>query len=210
MNFFHNRRQFSFVNVCFCPVQPYFLLQFQQFPLQLIFLVLLLLEFGVEFLSEEFQGLILFLKDDAFAVDVFHEVLLVIKEFEFFELIFKPDKIRGFPVKLVLSFFGGAGFVDFFEFELLELLFELKFLLDGDLDGELDFFFESFVLLNEVLDVDSVFLKFFGSGFSLLHGVFDCIESDFVLGEFLFGMEEFFGELCDLGEVVGLALFLFS
>ena len=68
--------------------------------------------------------MVLFLKEDGFAVDVFHEVLLVIKKFEFFELIFEPDKIRGFPVKLVLGFFGGAGFVDFFEFELLELLFE--------------------------------------------------------------------------------------
>jgi hypothetical protein len=173
VDFLHNRRQFSFVNVCFCSVQSHFFLQFQQFPFQLVFLVLLLLEFGVEFFSEKFQGFVLFLKEYGFAVDVFHEVLLFIKEFEFFELIFEPDKIRGFPVKLVLGFFGGTGFVDFFEFELLELLFELKFLLDGDLDGELDFFFESFVLLNEVLDVDFVFLKFLGSGFGLLHGVLD-------------------------------------
>jgi hypothetical protein len=45
--------------------------------------------------------------------------------------------------------------------------------LDGDLDGDLDFFFESFVLLNEVLNVDFVFFHFFGSGLGLLHGVFD-------------------------------------
>ena len=160
MNFLHNCRQFSFVNVCFCPVKTHFFLQFQQFGLQFILLVFLFLEFGVEFFSEEFEGLVLLLEEDGFAVDVFHEDLFVVKQFEFLEFVFEPNEFGSFSVKFVLGFFSGASFLNFFEFELLEFLLKLKFFLDGELEGDLDFFFESFVLFDQVLDVDFVLLKF--------------------------------------------------
>jgi hypothetical protein len=64
VDFFDNSRELPFVNVGFSAVESDFFLDLKEFGLKLVFFVFLFFEFGLEFLGQNFEGLVLLLKHD--------------------------------------------------------------------------------------------------------------------------------------------------
>ena len=114
VNLFNNSGELPFVNVGFSAVESDFFLDLKEFGLKLVFFVFLFFEFGLKFLGQNFDGLVLLLKHDWLAVYVFHEDLFVVKKFKFFELILELDQLWGFLMEFILSFFTWFLLLDLF------------------------------------------------------------------------------------------------
>lgn len=62
MDLFDNSGELTFINVGFGAVESDFFLELKEFGLKLVFFVFLLFEFGLKFLGQKFEGLVLFLE----------------------------------------------------------------------------------------------------------------------------------------------------
>ena len=78
VNFFDNTWEFALINVGFGAVESDFFLELKEFGLKLVFFVFLFFEFGLKFLGQKLEGLVLLLKQNGLAVNVFHKNLFFI------------------------------------------------------------------------------------------------------------------------------------
>jgi hypothetical protein len=93
------------INIGFGAVESDLFFELKEFGLKLVFFVFLFFEFGLKFLGQKFEGLVLLLKHNRLAVNVFDKNLLVIKNFKFLKLILEFDKFRVFFMQFVLGLF---------------------------------------------------------------------------------------------------------